>query len=120
MNKQLYLILRVILLFVLLASVSLNAYSQRCQATTKKGTQCKRQAQEGSVYCWQHVRMYEESSQPTKTTTKKETKIINQQKVTKSGTEIGTTATGKTLYQGPRGGVYHYSKSGKKVYHKRK
>ena len=35
-------------------------------------------------------------------------------------TEIGTTPTGKTLYQGPRGGVYHYSKSGKKVYHKRK
>jgi hypothetical protein len=27
-----------------------------------------------------------------------------------------TTATGKTIYQGPRGGCYHYSKSGKKVY----
>ncbi|HKZ40824.1 MAG TPA: hypothetical protein VJ044_07660 [Candidatus Hodarchaeales archaeon] len=38
----------------------------------------------------------------------------------KSGeTAIGTTPTGKTLYQGPRGGQYHYSKSGKKVYHKR-
>ncbi len=26
----------------------------RCQATTKKGTQCKRNAQAGSKYCWQH------------------------------------------------------------------
>jgi hypothetical protein len=27
-----------------------------------------------------------------------------------------TTPTGKTIYQGPRGGCYHYSKSGRKVY----
>jgi micrococcal nuclease len=26
----------------------------RCQATTKKGTQCKRKAKTGSDYCWQH------------------------------------------------------------------
>ena len=39
----------------------------------------------------------------------------------KSGeTVIGTTPTGKTLYQGPRGGQYHYSKSGKKVYSRKK
>ena len=28
--------------------------SGRCDATTKKGTQCKRTAQAGSRYCWQH------------------------------------------------------------------
>lgn len=28
--------------------------SGRCQATTKKGTQCKRKAKAGSSYCWQH------------------------------------------------------------------
>jgi len=28
--------------------------SGRCQATTKKGTQCKRKAAAGSNYCWQH------------------------------------------------------------------
>lgn len=28
--------------------------SGRCQATTKKGTQCKRNAASGSKYCWQH------------------------------------------------------------------
>lgn len=26
----------------------------RCMATTKKGTQCKRNAKNGSHYCWQH------------------------------------------------------------------
>lgn len=26
----------------------------RCQATTKKGTQCKRNAAAGSKFCWQH------------------------------------------------------------------
>lgn len=31
-----------------------------------------------------------------------------------------TTATGKTIYEGPRGGHYHYSASGKKVYEKRR
>ena len=28
----------------------------RCQAKTKKGTQCKRKAQAASKYCWQHNR----------------------------------------------------------------
>jgi len=28
--------------------------NQRCQARTTKGTQCKRNAQEGSKFCWQH------------------------------------------------------------------
>lgn len=41
-------------------------------------------------------------------------------KSTGKETAIGTTPTGKTLYQGPRGGVYHYSKSGKKVYQRKK
>ena len=26
----------------------------QCQAKTKDGTQCKRNAEEGSIYCWQH------------------------------------------------------------------
>lgn len=28
----------------------------RCQAITKKGTQCSRRAKPGSAYCWQHGR----------------------------------------------------------------
>lgn len=40
---------------------------------------------------------------------------------TGSGTATGsTTATGLPLYVGPRGGVYHYSKTGNKVYEKRR
>ena len=30
--------------------------SGRCHAITKKGTQCSRRAQAGSLYCWQHAR----------------------------------------------------------------
>jgi hypothetical protein len=34
-----------------------------------------------------------------------------------SGTPTGaTTSKGQTVYEGPRGGQYHYSSSGKKVY----
>lgn len=37
------------------------------------------------------------------------------------GTPTGTTtATGLPIYEGPRGGHYHYSKSGKKVYERKK
>ena len=32
------------------------ASAGRCQAITKKGTQCSRSAQAGSAYCWQHQR----------------------------------------------------------------
>ena len=34
--------------------------------------------------------------------------------------EVGKTPTGLTVYEGLRGGRYHYSKSGNKVYEKRK
>ena len=33
---------------------SSSTYNGRCQATTKKGSQCKRMAQSGRNYCWQH------------------------------------------------------------------
>ncbi len=35
-------------------SPSRAAESARCQAITKKGTQCLRNAKPGSRYCWQH------------------------------------------------------------------
>lgn len=51
---------------------------------------------------------------------KKSTSKIQKNSSTSSKeTQIGTTPTGKTLYQGPRGGIYHYSKSGRKVYQKK-
>ena len=33
---------------------SYQTYSGRCEATTKAGKQCKRKAQPGFAYCWQH------------------------------------------------------------------
>ena len=33
---------------------TVDTYTGRCQAITKKGTQCKRTAVSGSRYCWQH------------------------------------------------------------------
>ena len=30
------------------------AKTKQCSAITKKGTRCKRNAEEGSKYCWQH------------------------------------------------------------------
>jgi hypothetical protein len=39
----------------------------------------------------------------------------------KNGVETGQkTASGQTIYEGPRGGHYHYSASGKKVYERHK
>jgi hypothetical protein len=36
------------------ASTTRAEVGGRCQATTRKGTQCKRSAKSGSSYCWQH------------------------------------------------------------------
>jgi hypothetical protein len=36
------------------AVVSAPTRGTRCQATTKKGTQCSRNAQPGRSFCWQH------------------------------------------------------------------
>ena len=41
----------------MMAAVCLMAamtFAAQCAATTKKGTQCKRQASPGSEFCWQH------------------------------------------------------------------
>jgi len=51
----------------------------------------------------------------------KKTRLEPSQAPKRSGeTEVGTTPTGKTIYEGSRGGRYHYSKSGKKVYERKK
>lgn len=34
--------------------VKVEYYEGRCQATTKKGTQCSRSADGGNKFCWQH------------------------------------------------------------------
>jgi hypothetical protein len=43
-----------LLVIVFISLPALDVYAQRCQATTKKGSQCKRNAAVNSIYCWQH------------------------------------------------------------------
>jgi hypothetical protein len=77
---------------------STSPTSKQCVAITKKGTECSRNAQEGSEYCWQH----------SESKTKSETKSYN------------SNSSGKTIYTGPRGGQYYINKNGKKTYIKKK
>ena len=79
-----------VVLMVLFTVVSLFA----CAAITKKGTQCKRPAQEGSVYCWQHERMYG-NSQPSQEPTTPQTNTTTPN----SKSNVGTESTQPVLVQ---------------------
>jgi hypothetical protein len=79
---------------------STSTTSSQCIAITKKGTQCSRNAQEGSDFCWQHNK--------NSSTIKSETKSNN------------SNPTGRTIYTGPRGGKYYINKNGNKTYIKKK
>jgi hypothetical protein len=63
----------------------------RCQAITQKGTQCLRNADPGSNYCWQHKSNYKSNNS-------------------------GSTNSGQTIYTGPRGGKYYINSHGNKTY----
>ena len=76
------------------SSVQDNTTPKRCTAITAKGTQCSRNAQSGSEFCWQHV-----GSSDSKT-------------INKSSQPSGSS----TIHTGPRGGQYRINSSGKKVY----
>lgn len=75
------------------------ATSSQCKATTAKGIQCSRKAQDGSEYCWQHAG--KAASQQTTTTTTstpaKRTSIATGGRcraTTKSGSRCTRTAKG--------------------------
>jgi hypothetical protein len=53
---------RISILIVMFLVVTAFALSQQCKAILKNGTQCKRKAQAGSIYCRQHTRMYGKGS----------------------------------------------------------
>ncbi|HAQ02375.1 hypothetical protein A2467_02280 [Candidatus Nomurabacteria bacterium RIFOXYC2_FULL_36_8] len=80
-----------------------NSTNNQCKAITAKGTQCSRNAEAGSDYCWQH-----KSSQETKSTVKSSSS---------SGSNSGS---GRTIHTGSRGGQYYINKNGNKTYIKRK
>lgn len=76
----------------------------QCKATTQAGTRCKRNASDGSDYCWQH--------QNTSSGTTYESKSQNSSTVQKST----QTTSGRTIYTGPRGGRYYINSNGNKTY----
>lgn len=69
---------------------------KRCKAYTLKGTQCSRNAQPNSDYCWQH------------------------QSKSNSYKKSSNRKSDKTIYTGPRGGKYYINSNGKKVYLRKK
>ena len=51
--------LSILLVMVLVVTAfALSEQAGQCKAILKNGTQCKRKAQAGSIYCWQHTRMF--------------------------------------------------------------
>ncbi len=79
--------------------------SVQCIGTTKVGDRCKNKTLNVSGYCYLHENQAKGNSSEKKTETSKAS---------------GKTNSGQTIYTGPRGGQYHYSKSGKKVYERKK
>lgn len=69
---------------------------KQCKATTKKGTQCTRNAQEGSDYCWQH------------------------QGNSGGGNSTSISSGSREIFTGPRGGQYYINSKGKKTYIRKK
>ena len=88
--------------------------SVQCSGTTKKGNRCKNKTLNKSGYCYLHEN---QNSSSGNNTVVEQNKVVEQKKVEKP---TGSTKSGQTIYTGPRGGQYHYSKSGKKVYEKKK
>ncbi len=81
--------------------------TKRCVAITNAGTQCKRNADPGSNYCWQHKTTYE----PTKSSS-------NSSSTTTS--KSSTSSSSRTILTGPRGGKYYINSKGNKTYIKKK
>lgn len=77
--------------------------------STKEKTSNQAPQEKPHVYPEQDLNKHTDDEAPSTIESKKANETV-----------VGTTPTGKTIYEGPRGGRYHYSKSGKKVYEKRK
>lgn len=117
---------KVILVFSIVIGIlfSQEAFAQnQCIALTKKGTQCKRKASEGSDYCFQHKKIAETNEVKTEEKEEKDVKEVREekQKVKKEkNVSSGDTYNGRTIHTGPRGGKYYINKNGNKTYIKRK
>lgn len=80
------------------APVVVGVTSARCEAATQSGTRCTRNAEVGSLYCWQH----------------------QQASSTLNSRATPTTPPERTILTGPRGGKYYINSKGKKTYIRKK
>jgi len=87
----------------------------RCQAKTAKGSQCSRNAEPGTLFCWQH----KGSSQPINAIGTNQTSSESPT-TTKPSTGSSNYSGSKTIQTGSRGGRYYINKNGNKTYVKRK
>lgn len=76
--------------------------SKQCKAITLSGSQCSRNAQNGSDFCWQHA------------------KTTNTNQTNTSTSNTTTTNENKTIITGSRGGQYYINSKGNKTYIRRK
>ena len=54
MLKIIFLALIILVSPFMVSCTDLPTEPNRCAAITQEGTQCKRNAEKGSIYCWQH------------------------------------------------------------------
>ena len=95
-RRQFISLLSVFLLLIFAGSAS----AQRCAATTKKGTQCKRNAATGSSYCWQHGGNSSSVSEGTTyTPPPPRTNALNSTTETSKSSKVAVTRTGKKYHR---------------------
>jgi len=80
---------------------------EQCIAITKQGARCTKTTLNESGLCHLHINQLKSES-------------ISDPYIEPSDIATGKTRSGQTIYTGVRGGKYHYSKSGKKVYESKK
>lgn len=82
--------------------------NNQCKAITVKGTRCKRTAEFGKSYCWQHRDQSEEPSEKSYKSSSSSEKSYN------------SSSSSYQILTGPRGGKYYINSHGNKTYIKRK
>lgn len=86
-----------------------NTVKGQCNAITAAGSQCQRNASEGSEYCWQHQGKQTEKPDG-----------IYDSGTTKINKSSGSSSeSGRTIQTGSRGGKYYINKNGNKTYIKK-
>lgn len=88
-----------IFIFVFASSIS-TVLAQQCAATTKKGTQCKRNAAAGSSYCWQHGGSTSSPTpEVTKSTPPPRANVVDAPADTSKSSKVAVTRNGKKYHR---------------------